>query len=301
MDEKRLVKLLWVVKVALLAVLAYAGFEVVVSRLHLGVVFDPHTVSGEPHATDAPLASPETHSPPDYGVIAQRNLFTGTDNPGDSQAALPPPQTRASLPPAEELGLSLIGTLAGGPTTSRAVIQDAKTHTTGSYRIGDAVAAATVEAIQRETVVLRYQGRPLVLKQCSGKTETREPKPLEGRPKAEGTGPAKAGRSQPPTGAGASPAVSSRSGSVAEVFRQATIEPYVKNNRTEGLKISGLEKIPLAEWFGLQNGDVVQSINGQQLTSKQKAFQVLMKARTQPKVDLQLLRDGQRKGLSFDL
>jgi type II secretory pathway component PulC len=75
----------------------------------------------------------------------------------------------------------------------------------------------------------------------------------------------------------------------------------VKNHRTEGLKISGLEKIPMAERFGLQNGDVVQSINGQQLTSKQKAFQVLMKARTQSKVDIQLLRDGQRKGLSFDL
>jgi type II secretory pathway component PulC len=88
---------------------------------------------------------------------------------------------------------------------------------------------------------------------------------------------------------------------VAEVFRQATIEPYVKNYRTEGLTISGLEKIPMAERFGLQNGDVVQSINGQQLTSKQKAFQVLMKARTQSKVDIQLLRNGQRKGLSFDL
>ena len=60
MDEKRLVKLLWVVKAGLLAVLAYAGFEVVVSRLHLGVVLDPRTVSGEPRATRRRLCVPRT-------------------------------------------------------------------------------------------------------------------------------------------------------------------------------------------------------------------------------------------------
>ncbi len=53
--------------------------------------------------------------------------------------------------------------------------------------------------------------------------------------------------------------------------------------------------------IGLRNGDVVQSVNGQQLTSKQKAFQVLMKAKTQSKIDIQLLRDGQSRNLSFDL
>jgi len=193
----------------------------------------------------------------------------------------------------------LIGTLAGGPATSRAVIQNTKTNTTGSYRIGDSVASATVEAIRPEMVVLRYQGRPVALKQCSGKTEARGPTGQGEQPKLRDAGQTAASRSQP--SAGAPRPESLRSGYVSEVFRQATIEPYVKNNRTEGLQISGLEKIPMAETFGLKNGDVVQSINGQQLTSKQKAFQVLMKARTQPKIDIQLLRDGQRKGLSFDL
>jgi len=75
----------------------------------------------------------------------------------------------------------------------------------------------------------------------------------------------------------------------------------VNNDRTEGLKITGLESFPMAQALGLQNGDVVQSVNGQQLTSKQKAFQVLMKAKTQSKIDFQLLRDGKSKNLSFNL
>ncbi len=300
MDEKRLVKLLWVVKAGLLAVLVYTGFEVVVSLLRLGVVLDPSTASGEPRTTETSVASSADDSPPDYNVIAQRNLFAGADKAGAAPTGAPVAETPDSPAATEELGLSLIGTLAGGPTASRAILQESRTNKTDSYRIGDSVAAATVEAIQRETVVLRYQGRLVVLKQCPGKAEGKEPKPREGGPKIEAAGPAGAGRSQP-AAAPEAPRFAGRSGSMAEVFRQATIEPYVKNSRTEGLKITGLEKIPLAERLGLQNGDVVQAINGQQLTSKQKAFQVLMKARTQSKVDIQLLRDGRRKGLSFDL
>jgi type II secretory pathway component PulC len=57
----------------------------------------------------------------------------------------------------------------------------------------------------------------------------------------------------------------------------------------------------LANLFGLRNGDIVQTVNGQNLNSKQKAFQVLKKARTQSNISLQLLRDGKAKELSFDL
>jgi type II secretory pathway component PulC len=86
-----------------------------------------------------------------------------------------------------------------------------------------------------------------------------------------------------------------------DILHKATIEPYVRNGQTEGLQLTGLENIPMADMIGLRSGDVVQSVNGQQLTSKQKAFQVLMKAKTQSKIDIQLLRDGQSRNLSFDL
>jgi general secretion pathway protein C len=88
---------------------------------------------------------------------------------------------------------------------------------------------------------------------------------------------------------------------VEDLFRSATIEPYVKNGRTEGLRITGLEQSPLAAIVGLRNGDIVQTVNGQTLDSKQKAFQVLKKARTQSTINMQLLRNGKTKDLSLDL
>ncbi len=294
MDEKRFVKVLWIAKAALVAVLLYVGFEVVTNRVHLGAVLDPGTASGEPRVTDGHAAPAETRSPADYTAIVQRNLFTDAD-----RAANPQPDTNRapaveSLPAADELGLKLVGAIAGGPAASRAIIQNTKSNTTDFYRIGDTVASATVEAIQRESVVLRYQGRPLVLKQSSGKTADKGQKTADARPKAD---------SQSQTAPAVNPpsSESPRAGYMSEVFRKATIEPYVRNNQTEGLRITGLDQIPLAGMFGFKNGDVVQAVNGQQLTSKQKAFQILQKAKTQSKVSIRILRDGKSKDLSFDL
>ena len=294
MDEKRFVKVLWIAKAALVVVLLYVGIEVVTSRAHLGAMLDPDAARGEPRVTDRQSAPVETHSPSDYAAIVQRNLFTDPDRTVNQRPDVNRAPTMESLPSADDLGLRLVGAIAGGPAASRAIIQNTKSNTTDSYRIGDTIASATVETIQREAVVLRFQGRSLVLKQCSGTTTHKGQR-------TETTGPKVASPSQPSPAANAPSAPPSHAGYMSEVFRQATIEPYVRNNRSEGLKITGLDKIPMAEMFGFKNGDIVQTVNGQQLTSKQKAFQVLQKAKTQSQVNIRILRDGKSKDLSFDL
>ena len=300
MDEKRFVKALWIAKAALLAVLVYVGFEVATSRLNLGAVFVPGAANGKQQTAEEPTALPQTREFSDYTAIIQRNLFTEAEAASGARAAASRAQAPESPAPVDELGLKLVGAIAGGSVASRALIQDAKTNATRSYRIGDTVASATVEAIQRDAVILRCQGRPLVLKLRPG-TAADNPSKVSApsdpsKDKLSGT--------KDTSGAGGTNAPtppSNRVGYMGEVLRKATIEPYVRNDQTEGLRITGLENIPLAEMFGLKNGDIVQSINGQELTSKQKAFQVLQKAKTQSKVNLQLLRDGKSKFLSFDL
>lgn len=294
MDEKRFVKILWIAKAVLVVVLLYVGIAVVTNRGHLGAMLDPDTASGESHATDRQAARAETHSPADYSAIVQRNLFTDADRAAQQQPDAKRAPAAEPVASADALGLKLVGAIAGGPAASRAIIQNTKSNKTDSYRIGDTVASATVEAIQREAVVLRYQGRSLVLKQSSGTTAGKEQKTAEAGPKANS-------QSQPVAVVTPPSSESYQAGYMSEVFRKATIEPYIKNNRTEGLRITGLDQIPLAGMFGFKNGDVVQAVNGQQLTSKQKAFQVLQKAKTQSKVNIRILRDGKSKDLSFDL
>jgi type II secretion system protein C len=304
MDEKRFITVLWVAKAALLVVLAYVAFEVATSRLRLVTMFDPGTASGQPQATDTQVAAPETRNPSDYGEIVARNLFTDADGPTNPQAAVKHPRGLDSLGSAQELGLRLIGTIAGGSIASRAVIQDTRNNATSSYRIGDMVASATVQAIRRDAVILQYQGRPLLLKLQAG-TAADHPSKALGPGDRNDPDKDKPVSAKDPAAAGGKDAQTTppqdQAGSVMDIFRKATIEPYVRNDQTEGLQITGLENMPMAELIGLRNGDVVQSVNGQQLTSKQKAFQVLMKAKTQSKIDIQLLRDGQNRNLSFNL
>ncbi len=295
MDEKRFIKILWIAKAALVAVLLYAGFGVVANRVRLSAMFDPGTASGELRVAEAQAAPAETRSPSDYTAIVQRNLFSDANRAVNQQPDANRTPAAPALPSVDELGLRLVGTIAGGPTTSRAIIQNTKSNTSDFYRIGDTVASATVEAVRRGEVVLRYQDRSLVLKQCSGATADK------GQQKTEAAAPKADSRSPSSPVAAAPSPESARTGSMSEIFRKATIEPYVRNDRTEGLRITGLDQIPLASAFGFKNGDIVQTVNGQQLTSKQKAFQVLQKARTQSKVSIRILRDGKSKELSFDL
>ena len=51
----------------------------------------------------------------------------------------------------------------------------------------------------------------------------------------------------------------------------------------------------------LEDGDVVRQVNGQRLSSLQKAFQVFQKAKSQPAIRLELLRGNDTKELRFDL
>ena len=290
MDQKRFIKLMWAIKVLLAVVLVYVGFAAITTHLRFGrILQNPDAARGDEQYPDEQSAASQSGSPADYSAIVQRNLFSGNGG-----MVLPSSTNRSqvldSLPSAEELGLKLIGAVAGAPAASRAIIQNTQNNTISPYRIGDVVASATIESIQRDAVLLRHQGRQLILRMHTGKSGTNSPGQEE-RPAPAET----------PATKNAKAPLSTQAGYLEEVFRKVNIEPCGKNSQTRGLRISGLEKVPLAEMFGFKNGDVVQTINGQRLTSKQKAFQVLMKAKTQSKVDIQLLRDGKSKDLSFEI
>jgi general secretion pathway protein C len=288
MNEKQFIKLFWLVKALLILVLVCVGFRAITGHLQPGT-FVPAVVSGDECPTEVEPEFIPSESPADYAVILRKNLFGGSDNavgPGTGD----PAQAIDAMPSAEELGLRLVGAIAGGPTISRANIQNTKTNTTGVYRIGDTVASARVEAIQQDAVVLQCDGQQFVLRLNTGVKDDKDP--------AAGAEPQTVEKPVPTGNRTPLPAV--KADYISEVFRKATIEPVVKNGRTQGLQITGLDKIPMAELFGLKNGDIIRSVNGQQLSSKQKAFQVLMKAKAQSKVDIQLLRNGKSKDLSFD-
>ncbi|MBN2133411.1 MAG: hypothetical protein JW741_28185 [Sedimentisphaerales bacterium] len=295
MNEKQASTLCWAIKALLAGILVYVAVETATKPLHLRKALKPHAAAGDERGPQIPGTSSEPHRPADLSNILKNNLFTSTDaapaptDPGPRVL----PVARVSAEP--ELGLRLVGTIAGGPITSRAVIEDTATKTTRPYKIGDVVASAVVESVRADAVVLSYKGRKITLSRHTGTISTdnggSQPNHAQDATRTR-RDPSGERTMQPP---------SAKLGYVEDIFRKATVEPHVENGQTQGLKITGLENTPLAGMFGLRNGDVVRAVNGQNLTSKQKAFQVLQKARTQPQIRIELLRKDQVKELAFDL
>jgi len=296
MNEKRASTLCWAIKALLAGILVYVVVETATKPLYLRKALAPHAVAGDDESPDIPGGTSAPSPPADVSRILENNLFMGT-NAAENPRPGPGPQASsvAMVSAEEELGLRLVGAIAGGPITSRAVIQDTATNSTRPYKIGDVVASAVIESVRPDAVVLRHEGRRKVLSLRTGAAATQSGS--SGQSRAQGT--AKTRRD--PSGERTVRPPSAKLGYVEDIFRKATVEPHVENGQTQGLKITGLENTPLAGMFGLRNGDIIRTVNGQNLTSKQKAFQVLQKARTQPQIRIQLLRNDQVKELAFDL
>jgi general secretion pathway protein C len=294
MNEKHASKLFWAVKATLVVILLYVAVAVIATPLHLGRALKPHSASGNDRTADTSPTRPPAHTPADISTILERDLFSGSGS-GQASSRIVEINPAEALSTEQELGLRMIGAVAGDPSTSRAVIQSIATGAARPYKVGDVVASATIESIDPDRVVLRLEGRRKVLR-------------LHGGPVvASQSSPAATQAQSAPAPQRSSPAAAEslrdlpRMTCVEDVLRKARIEPYVQNGRMQGLRITGMENMPLVGLLGLQNGDVIQTVNGQNLTNKQKAFQVLQKAKTQSQLHIQLLRDGKTRELSFDL
>jgi general secretion pathway protein C len=294
MNKTQLSKVFWAIKISLVLTIVYVTASAVVVPLRLAEPFKPKAASGREPVDTGDSTVPEPQTPPDYSVIANSSLF------GDSEPAPTASTVQTSMQAAqpqgieEDLGLKLVGTIVGGPDVSRAIIMDTKAKITNPYKIVETIASATIESIERDKVVLRYRGRTRTLLLS---TDTTVP-PMT---PTDGNGVRSSAVAAAPSAAQTSLSSPGRLGQVEMLFHQATIDPYIEKGQAEGLRITGLESIPIAATFGLKNGDVIQNVNGQVLTSKQKAFQVLQKAKTQSKINMQLLRDGKVTDLSFNV
>lgn len=258
-------------------------------------LFTPASASGSDSIDTIDLTTAQEVPLWDYSTIVKQNIFAEAETP--SAASLFPQVGANQMPPAEqELGLTLLGTVAASPPLARAIIREAKSNTPGLYRPGDVVAAARIESITKDTVVLRHHGQRKVLTLGTREAEHKSTKTQPATPQNTKTEsqPADAGSSADAT---ASPGV--ELAGLESILKKAVIRPYSVNGQMEGLRITALDKIPAAKDMGLRNGDIIRSVNGQHLTSKQKAYQVFKKARSGAGISIELLRGDEIKRLSF--
>jgi len=276
------------VKIALLVILALAVIQILFTgsriRRRLADANSPSTLPDT-----SPSWRNEIGKPGNTRTILQADLFgLGDDTAVVSQL----PTNQGQLDTwSESAGLHLVGTITGPPTVARAIIQNSGSKNTTHHRIGDKIGGASIVAIRKNEVVLLDAGVRKILQRSSG-------------------GGVSSDLTLPPTTTITSsehlvtpvplpPPPPEHRTVVTDLMTKATIKPHQVKGTVEGLEITGLDEVPLAKKLGLRDGDIIRVLNGQRVTNRQKAFQVLRKAKSQNSLTIELSRNGRDKTLTF--
>lgn len=295
-EKLNIPKVLLVGKLALAAVLAAVVVQTVVVLRGAAGSRMPASAAGAERTTAVQPGGRAGVSAEEGSVIIEQNIFSGTRSSPQAGGRVRGPSAADAATSAEgEMGLVLMGTISGSPVAARAILRDVKSNIQEEYRLGDMVAGARVQSIEKDAVVLLHNGQSKVLRLQVGRNHPQSN--IKTSESQAGNAVAKTVKSDSPP----MQPVPETAGQVDTILSSAIIEPHLVNGQTEGLRISGVERIPLVRDIGLRDGDIIRQVNGHQLTDKRKAYQVLQKARTQPTVSVELQRAGRTKELSFAL
>jgi general secretion pathway protein C len=265
--------------------LELALLVVVTSLAALGVsaalraAVEPLPPDPPPAAESAPPLEPLDA----YAPIVARDVFGGAD--------ASPASTTTRL-----VGVGFQGGEA------RAAIEDTTTHRQDLVRVGDALGDGRVKTIAWDH---------LVLASARGETTLELVRPADERePDAGGVQPVVASGTPSPAGVRQTAAnafivdrrelqgsVDSMSGLMTQLRAVAEVE----DGRPAGFRLFQINDGSIFRRLGLENGDVVQRVNGQAVSDPSTLLAFLQRLRTEPRVALDIRRGAERRTLVYDL
>ncbi|HVJ90512.1 MAG TPA: type II secretion system protein GspC [Labilithrix sp.] len=87
----------------------------------------------------------------------------------------------------------------------------------------------------------------------------------------------------------------------ADLMRQARIVPEQENGRVVGIRMFGVKSDSLLGVLGMENGDRLQTINGYDMSSPEKALEAYARLRTAEKLTISLNRRGQSMNIDYNI
>ncbi len=197
--------------------------------------------------------------------------------------SVPAETTKAEFP---DSALLLIGAFSGAPADAMAIIKDLESDSVGIYKTGQQIGNGHIESIEKNKVVVFGEGHRFILTPMFGQSQNARVH--------EADGPATVQKSRSiPIGSGpfleAYEDYQTPVASLVSVLSCAKLESFSLNGQLQGLRISGLDDILVANKMDIRNGDVIHTVNGHLLMNKQQAWQVLKKAKAQDTIDVEVL------------
>ena len=220
-----------------------------------------------------------------YQPIIDRNIFvteeaTPVETSGKQMEELEP----------TSLKIALLGTAVGGQQEGFAVIEEGGKKKQGLYKVGDSVQGATVKRILRGKVVLRVNDKDEILTMKEEPASRGEPEsPKE--PKAEREATVMVKRSE----------VDESLKDVHQLLSQVRIRPHFTDGVADGLAVSNIKPGSIFARMGLQNGDIVQGLDGRNIQTPDDVMEVYQRLKSGSRVTVQVMRDGEEKIINYQI
>lgn len=245
-------------------------------------MFDPSTGSlWPPKVTDVPAETTETTSEPT--PLADGQMPPPCDGSTRLVAAIYQPRT-------PEWSFASLSTGSGSPLL---------------YRLGNQVDGKEIDSVYPEAVFLKQSNGSLCsLTLFKPPNAPKAPPPVAAKP-AEA--PAKeAGdegiRQQSDTKYQVQRSlVDKLLTNQAELMRSARVVPHEENGRTVGVKLYGIRRSSLLGKLGIQNGDMLRTINGFDMSSPDTALEAYAKLRTASNLSVALVRRGAAVTMEYQI
>lgn len=298
--SKRYVVALNFILVAVAAYFAALAVNDVISMRFAPAAVAPTALS------ESSLHAPAVRTRAYYQEIVARDIF-------NSRPAAPAP---VAAPVAQDLHLTLLGVshlTKGGPYV---VIENAQGQQS-LYRVGDTIpGAGRLVSVLKDSAIIERNGHRVALKLPTNELpgpvtmpgfpipriprfgRRFRPRPLGLHPQAFNPNVTDLGGNRY---AMSRATVSHSLQNLSELFTQIRAIPDIVNGRTVGFTVSEIEPGSLFDQMGLEDDDVVTTVNGHRLNDPARAMQMLSTVRDQRSIQLRILREGRPLQLSYEI
>lgn len=258
--------------------------------------------------------------PRQFALIAERNLFAAKRedlNPPEPTAEVKKAETAKDVFDDSELKPCSISSVLratlvadDAPEWSLAVLYNSSKRQNEVYSINEdnneIAADATLVAIRSRSIVVRRRDH---YERCVGEGEGGKASSKKNRRKARNSGKASKGNE---SGGGEgvtklSPTeyriergeIDETLANLNKVATQARIVPSFKNGKSNGFKLFSIKPKSIFSKIGMQNGDVIQKINGYDINSPEKALEVYQKLQSSSSISIDFLRRGAARSHNY--
>lgn len=293
----------WVLYLIFAGAFAFVGADILKGIINERLRLPPKVSERKP---DKVSKKQKQREPSFYAVIHERDLFhSAKEKVAAKKVATTPKKVVIKEETLEKtpLQVRLRGTVYREAGKSLAIIEDTKTRKQDLYYVGDFILGeAKLIAVSRNKVYLERNGKQEVLEVYEG------PEVKTG----ERAGARRLKKGPIPTGARVKRLSANRYRIPQEDLRnaleninhlltQVRMVPNFKDGQPDGFKLLSIKGRSLIHRSGFRNGDIIKRVNGIDIDSPEKAFEVYEQVKNEPIITVEIVRGEESKTFTYEV